>query len=343
METKHHAIVIGSFLRGSLEESISAALQQLGHRVEKFNYESERRDYLSFRALSYVADALNVSTPWDLKTGRRLTVRAAESNISLIIVVGAVRLSAGALAQMRSNNANVKILLYWPDPLLRLTSEILESINLYDGVYTFSRNQVETLVRLGANNVCWLPLAFDPTLHVLPNSEKQHNQAGPLTFIGSHRPEREQLVIGLWERGISTKIYGNRGWIKNAKQPKVLGRLWSGGEVFDRDYAVIAQNSLAVLNLTDATTPGAANMRYFESMGVGALLLTNKPCEMEEAFPEGQCCLYYQDVDDLAEKISYLRSGSHDSGRMRRLARRKILDSHTYVNRMQEMLKRADV
>ena len=81
----------------------------------------------------------------------------------------------------------------------------------------------------------------------------------------------------------------------------------------------------------------AANMRMFESTGVGSLLLTDKKSNLSQYFDINNEVIVYEDFDDAAEKIKTLLS---NPGLLKRVAfagQGRTLRDHTYSKRIEKL------
>jgi len=81
------------------------------------------------------------------------------------------------------------------------------------------------------------------------------------------------------------------------------------------------------------------NYRTFESMGAGAMLLTNETSGVKILFDDKKDCVFYNDLQDCIDKTRYYLA--HDTERLA-IARAGYSDvkaNHTYDNRAQQIVK----
>lgn len=336
-------LLFGSASLGSLEHSFKTAFEQIGHTVLLIDINTVIGEYVRGGEIGKRCFRFLPVEPWAAKGVRKLVVLTGEFRPDIIVVFGAGAIRAGGLAQMRANFPRVLIVLYWPDPLLRVEAHVWPCINLYDCIYSFSRAQVPVWERSGARKAVWLPLAFDPELHVQQAPLEDIAKEKIIGFIGSHRPEREHIFELIHSAGIPVMIWGDTSWIRHVKNRRLFKKLWQGGPLYGKQYASAVGRLHAVVNPVDRTTPGAANMRYFETMGLGGLLINEGGCEMETEFPHEKCCYYYFREADIVDVLIKSLGSLQECAKMRNEARDNIHRAHTYRNRANAMIESLSV
>jgi GT2 family glycosyltransferase/tetratricopeptide (TPR) repeat protein len=181
-----------------------------------------------------------------------------------------------------------------------------------DWVFAAQRDGAGLLRAAGLNCVGWLPLACDPAVH-RPHAVENEFDVSLVAHLNT-----------AGRRALAAAV--------RARFPRSFV-----GQRFFADMARTYSASHVVLNLS---VHNDVNMRVFEALGCGALLLTNDLAgnglgELAEA---GTHLATYRDADDLFAKADhYLRDG----GERRRVAaagREHVLARHTYAHRMRALL-----
>ncbi len=181
--------------------------------------------------------------------------------------------------------------------------------------WTFAAQQrgASQLASDGIENVSWLPLACDPEIHGRRDCDLKYD----LAFVGNSFPgERERLLMLIQHR-ISKSFIGNR-YLDEMAETYSASKI-----VFNR-------------SLRDDL-----NMRVFEGLCSGALLLTNSLPEsagQDVLFQDRKHLVNYADDDQLYEVLDYYLS--HDAERLRiaEQGRQDVLRAHTYRHRMETIL-----
>ncbi|OLZ11747.1 glycosyltransferase family protein [Sulfobacillus thermosulfidooxidans] len=201
------------------------------------------------------------------------------------------------------------------DTHLNLSRDI-ERAYFYDWVFAAQKNGAEALRQAGIINVWWMPLAGDPR-----NFESNFHKTLDWSFVG------------YW----SGTVYGEREQILNAV--KDIGDNFIGQASPDDMYKIY-ERSRIVLN---PPIRDDINMRVFEAMAAGAILLTKKSLTangMDELFEEGIDYLIYESVEDVrAVLIKALNLPEMEQQEIINNARRKALSRDSYGHRMQALLE----
>jgi glycosyltransferase involved in cell wall biosynthesis len=174
---------------------------------------------------------------------------------------------------------------------------------------------VDRLLLDGLRQVHWLPLAFAPELHPLQEEERCYDVA----YVGSNsaivHPERHAMLAAI--RSEFPKVFMGLG------SPKDMGRIYSQAKlVFNK------------------SVNNDVNMRYFEAMGAGAVLLTDltRNNGVDELFNVGEHYLQYDDEKILLDLIRSLLENAERCRRIGDAARIHILEKHTYLHRAEQLL-----
>lgn len=186
---------------------------------------------------------------------------------------------------------------------------------LFDVTFVAQKEFVERLRKDGLRQVHWMPLAFAPELHPGLEQERCYDVA----YVGSNsaalHPVRHAMLAAIREEFSDVFM--------DMASPQDMGRIYAQAKlVFNR------------------SVNNDVNMRYFEAMGAGAVLLTDPARDngVDELFSVGEHYLEYYDEQTL---LSLIRSLFQNSERCRRIgeaARVHVLENHTYRHRAQYLL-----
>lgn len=184
----------------------------------------------------------------------------------------------------------------------------------FDVIFSAQKNFLHCFKKRPA---VWMPYAADPALYKNTGQPKIYD----IGFVGNVNPEfypeRVKLIEALSKK---YKVHVARG-------------------VFGPGVAEVYSRSKIVFNKSHS---GEINMRVFETMACGTLLLTDrlKPeTGLEELFQDGRHLAYYEGEADLMEKAGFYLA--HDSEReaVSAQAEKEILSKHTYEHRFRTMLE----
>ncbi|MFM2074260.1 MAG: hypothetical protein RJB34_565 [Pseudomonadota bacterium] len=186
---------------------------------------------------------------------------------------------------------------------------------LFDVTFIAQKEFVERLRHDGLWQVYWLPLAFAPELH----PDEMLDRSYDVAYVGSSRatvhPVRHALLAAI-RREVPHVFMGTAN-------PQGMGRIYAQAKlVFNK------------------SVNNDVNMRYFEAMGAGAVLLTDHAQDngTEELFIFGEHYLEYHDEQTLCSLIHGLLQDPERCSRIGDAARQHVLAQHTYRHRADQLL-----
>ncbi len=185
-----------------------------------------------------------------------------------------------------------------------------------DIVFAAQRDGAERLAMAGVRSVTWLPLACDPEIHgrQRARSEKRYD----VSFVGNQvGRERVELL-----RKLGTQFPNS--FIGRQRMETMADTYSASRVVFNRSVA----NDI--------------NMRVFEGMASGSLLLTNNLAHngMEHLFRDGVHLVTYDNSEGLFEQLRfYLKhENESESEEIAATGYREVIRKHTYIHRIERIL-----
>jgi glycosyltransferase involved in cell wall biosynthesis len=151
-------------------------------------------------------------------------------------------------------------------------------------------------------------------------------------------PEKERDFDVGWVGRKSRSIYGTRDRVLAALTERFAmndaGRFYAAEEMAD-----VYQRSRIVVNISRDDYPQDANMRCFEAMAGGALLITGMPTELTLlGFEEGIHFAAYGEADEIPDLVARWLSRDEERAAIARRARALVLREHTYDARVATIL-----
>jgi len=192
--------------------------------------------------------------------------------------------------------------------------ERLRLAQLFDTVFIAQRQYLEPFRQVGCPNVYWLPLACDPDVHF----QSRQNEIYDVAFVGK---------------------LGRTGSWRHETLTKVLCRYKTNNYsafVIPNEISQIYSQSKIVFN---ASINHELNMRFFEAMAAGALLVTDRiPEELGEMFIEGEHFVGYTTVAEAIEKIDYFLVHDSERKQIASCGQQQVLAHHTYKKRWDDLV-----
>jgi hypothetical protein len=186
---------------------------------------------------------------------------------------------------------------------------------MFDMSFVAQKQYLPGLTEAGVRQVHWLPLAFAPELAPAMPPDRDVD----IAYVGSENvqmhPQRSALLNALRTQFGSTHF--------GRASPLEMGRIYAGAKlVFNR------------------SVNNDVNMRFFEAMGAGAVLLTDRIVGngAEDLFDEGRHYLTYSGEDDLVQLSRALLADPERIQQIGQEAFHHIMKTHTYQHRVDEMV-----
>jgi hypothetical protein len=183
----------------------------------------------------------------------------------------------------------------------------------FDCVFAAQKDGAERLHGEGIASAAWLPLACDPELHARQGVEKESD----VCFVGNVFPGPRADLLDLIRKRFPSTFVGQRYF-------EEMARMYSASRiVFNRSI----KNDV--------------NMRVFEALASGSLLITNDIGDngQAELFEDGVHLATYRSADELLDKIEFYLARQEVRERIAAAGRQAVLARHTYRHRMERLLQ----
>lgn len=158
----------------------------------------------------------------------------------------------------------------------------------------------------------WLPLACDPEKHKLYKDEPLEYEVG---FLGNDTYPRRRLLLD--------KIGLNYKLLRSTSQ---------AGE----EYSRMLSRCKIIFN---CSMDNDMNMRVFEAMSIGRLLVSDKVAGQDELFKDGEHYVSYTDWNDLKTQIDYYLTHDKEREKIAETGANYVHATQTYADRLETILK----
>ena len=180
----------------------------------------------------------------------------------------------------------------------------LKSINLYDYHITTKKNNIAWLLNNGAKHVKFLFKGFNPEIHrpvFLNNNDKSLYECD-VGFVGHYEPNREELLLNLFNIGYKVKVWGG-GWSKSNNNNHILFK--DSKHLVAEEYSKAICGAKINLCLLSKWSQDKTTARSIELPACGGFMLAERNDEHIELFKEGIEAEFYEGFDELIEKTNY--------------------------------------
>src|SRR6266851_3403236 len=186
----------------------------------------------------------------------------------------------------------------------------------FDFVFAAQRDGAESLQQAGIATASWLPLACDPEVHHKHDVSKSLD----FCFVGHLFPGPRSELLQLLQRHFANHFVGQRFF-------EEMARTYSAARiVFNRSI----RNDV--------------NMRVFEAVACGSLLLTNDLTDngQDDLLQDGVHLATYRSADELLDKMSFYRKREDAREKIAAAGRAVVLAKDTYRHRMEWLLREVE-
>lgn len=193
----------------------------------------------------------------------------------------------------------------------------------------------------------WSPM-YDYAFVFHPGYDQEFRAAGvPGARLLPHAAERDLFDGPETERHFDVGWVGVTGRSIYSARDRVLSALGSrftmnevGRRYTPQEMASIYQASKIVVNVSRDDYPRDANMRCFEAMAAGALLVTQGPSELTAlGFEDGVHFVTYRDPGEVSNVVADWLTRDAEREAIARRARQLVLGAHTYDARVATILE----
>ncbi len=199
------------------------------------------------------------------------------------------------------------------------TKTRIEYSRLFDYTFVSHPEFVNIFKNKGIENTFLLPHAFE----IQPFLEQQNQErvldigwVGRLD--GIHYRDRKEIVVGLSKKFKMNEVHRSYNY-------EELSRIYSSSKLG--------------INFSRSDYPQDANLRCFEIMAGGALLLTSLPTELTRiGYEEGIHFIGYKEVVDLEAQIVFFLSNPEQRTTIANAGKMLTLSQHTYDSRVSFIL-----
>lgn len=221
-----------------------------------------------------------------------------------------------------------------------------ENIHHFDLVATTRHWQVEAFKQAGAKDVIVTRFGYDPTAHqpLVVNEAVYQTYGAQIGFIGTQENKRSKDIEALVAHDFpyTFRLWGN-GWDRLSLESSVL-RYWQKRGVYEPEIPIIYATSKVALHWLgwEPDSSNAAmrmgdqhNSRTFQIAACGGAIMVAQRTEEHLAFFEEDVeAVYFDNVDELRDKLAFWLAPRQDTARQRMAAAalsRCRKEDYTYV------------
>ncbi len=195
-------------------------------------------------------------------------------------------------------------------------------------VFCWDQSALARMKEYGITRAAHFAMAVNPRLFRRDRDEVASDPAIPVLFVGGPDPSRNRHLAPLPDLGLRIFGYEPEGWDAGL-------RTCHAGEVLERPMLRRAYNRARIsVNVTRAHGRSSLNMRVYEAMACGSLMITDDKPDTRALFCDGEHLVIYRDERDLRRKVDYYLSHEDERRAIADAGMRKVHAEHTYDLRL---------
>ncbi|HTV03054.1 MAG TPA: glycosyltransferase, partial [Luteitalea sp.] len=219
-------------------------------------------------------------------------------------------------------------------PIDAATRPLIDRLQQIDvRVFCWDRAAVTDLHRYGVAAE-YLPMAVNDAMFHPPATEVTRDL--DVVFTGGPTAERIAALRPL--AGVRLSIYGydEAGWRADAALGACYRELLPGRD----DLRALYGRARITPNITRAQGRASLNMRVFEAMACGCLVVTDQAEAARDLFPADDVLVTVGHAGDIAPVVTTWLADEPARARVAAEGARVVRSTHTYVHRLQELAPR---
>ena len=179
--------------------------------------------------------------------------------------------------------------------------------NRLDWYFSYSQTAISALNQLGYTKTSYLSHAVDhQQFYPLGITQKSID----IAFVGKHSKHREQFILAALAVTKKVSVYGSR-WIAPAFKRPVLFFAINGSQCYGEKLNQLYNNSKMVLSIIAkpqavSRLESGINMRPYEVLATGALLVSDQYEELQAELRHGRNLILFNSVDKFKTVLAQL-------------------------------------
>jgi spore maturation protein CgeB len=292
-----------------------------------------------------IRERIPMLSRWDLsRLNRRLVAVAAEYKPDIFMEGGGNRILPETVRKLKDQG--ITTVLWTTDPLRVDVAGLISSAREYDFVFCAGSEAVELFKAEGLKNVNFLPYGCSPEFHYPVSLEDKeiHDYSCDIAFVGTIDPGLYSYRVSILEAisDFNLAVWGPGGEMLSADSK--LKALVRGKETTPEIWRKIYQAAKIVICIHYQAPLGEvkcyqASPRVYETLACGAFLVVDDQKDVRALFKDRQDLVIFKDIAELREILKYYLEHPHEREMISRQGREKVLQEHTYLKRVKNLLE----
>jgi glycosyltransferase involved in cell wall biosynthesis len=200
----------------------------------------------------------------------------------------------------------------------------------------WDRRALNVMKQQGIKKSFYFPMGVNHSVFYEGKNLKQKSgsKKTEIAFVGGPTEERITYLEEIADLGLKIYGYGKDGWQRSRQLASCYRWPIKEREMLRQCY----NNASISVNITRPHGFSSLNMRVFEAMACGSLMLTDDKSDARRLYREGQEIIVYSSKGDLKKKAQYFLKHEKERKRIAEAGRKRTIEQHTYLVRMKNAL-----
>jgi spore maturation protein CgeB len=292
-----------------------------------------------------IRERLPVLGRWDLsRINKNLIATAENYKPEIFLEVGGDRILPETVKQLKGQG--ITTVLWTTDPPRVDVAGLIRSVREYDFVFCGGSEAIELFQGQGLKNVHFLPFGCSPEFHYPVKLEEKdiRDYSCDIAFVGTVDPGLYSYRVSILE---AVSDFNLAVWGPGADMLPVdskLKALVRGKETTPEIWRKIYSAAKIVICIHYQDSSGKvkcyqASPRVYEALACKAFLVVDDQKDVRMLFKDRQDLVIFKGIAELREILKYFLEHPQEREKISRQGREKVLQEHTYLKRIKDLLK----
>lgn len=328
-------LIIGSTDPAALELIFSNELNHLGIQNHVMGVQNVFLFYYRGSLMNKIIYRLGLSRVI-LQIQNKIKDEVVKRNPDTILVFKGMEITPNTLEWIKLKG--IKIINYNPDHPFIFSGRgsgnknVSDSIRQFDYYCSYADDVVNKLKNLGVQSVK-IPFGFDEKGFVYKELEPSE-EIRKTCFLGNADKFRVKFLNDLAKMGLKIDVFGEN-WGQFSLNPSIN----VGSAKYGNEFWITLQKYAVQLNLLRPHNLHSHNMRSFDIPGAGGVMLAPFTEDHANFYKDCQDVFLFNNTEqafDIAKQLTNLTF--EERSEIRRQARKKSVEQHTYAARVNQLL-----
>jgi hypothetical protein len=321
---------------GMWTEISADEFQNLGWETQIFYNNKKKAKARFFSKLNKFLPATKAGLDWEKFQQQDLLAEFTKYHFDLYFSIQG-KIDSAFLKLIKGQNPQIKTAYWLGDVLVDAAKRRFDSLKeasssgALDALLVSYKGTYQELINQGFKNVHYFPFGYSKTFHQVGEitTEERRRYTCQVSFVGTHYPERAEIIHYLNQHLSEPVQVWGRGWQGSGIKSK--GRL-----SLQESLKVYACSKIS-LNIHHHLTDNGFNMKFYEIPAAGGFQI----CDWQEELARTPLAMTpnYESTENLFEIVQMYLGSDKKRSDLKNLLRKNVIEKCSYAIQYQHMIK----